>query len=320
MDRIAQLLADQDGLISRVQALDGGLNRVQIARLLRRKEWIVVHPGVYIEHNGSLSWHQRAWSAVLYAWPAALTHDSALRAAHGPGRRTDRDDRPIQVAVDRHRHLARRAGIRFRRSGGFEERVQWNLSPPRVRYEEAVLDVAAEKADPVASVGVLADACGSRRSTAARLLIRLEARERVAQRAWLSAVLTDVAEGTCSVLEHGYQGLVVRPHDLPAGELQSTGVRAGGRVYRDVELKELGMYIELDGRLFHTSAADRDRDLERDLDAAVERDATTLRLGFGQVYKRSCATARKVAVVMTRHGWTGELRPCDQCGAEDEPG
>ena len=293
---------------------------MQIARLLRRKEWIVVHPGVYIVHNGAPSWHQRAWAAVLYAWPAALTHDSALRAAHGPGRRTDRAERPIQVAVDRHRHLARREGIRFRRVSAFGERVQWNRSPPCVRYEDAALDVAAEKADPVASVGVLADACGSRRTTAARLLERLEGRERIAQRAWLRTVLTDVAVGTCSVLEHGYQTLVVRPHGLPAGELQSTGVGAGGRVYRDVMLEELGMYVELDGRLFHTSAVDRDRDLERDLDAAVERDATTLRLGFGQVYKRSCATAGKLALVMGKHGWAGKVRPCDQCGAEDEPG
>jgi hypothetical protein len=320
MDRIAQTLADQDGLISRAQALDAGLSRVQIARLLRRKEWIVVHTGVYIEHNGPLSWQQRAWAAVLYAWPAALTHGSAMRAAHGPGRRDDRDEGPIQVAVDRDRHLTRRPGIRFRRMSGFETRVQWNLGPPRVRYEEAVLDVAAEKPDPVASVGVLADACGSRRTTVARLLARLDSRNRIGQREWLRAVLADVAQGTCSVLEHGYQTLVVRPHGLPAGELQSTGLGAGGRVYRDVELEDLGMYVELDGRLFHASAADRDRDLERDLDAAVERDATTLRLGFGQVYKRSCATARKVAAVMTKHGWAGTFHPCDQCGDPDEPG
>lgn len=109
----------------------------------------------------------------------------------------------------------------------FEGRVQWNLSPPRVRYEEAVLDVAAEKADPVASVGVLAEACGSRRTTAARLLARLEARKRIAQRDWLRAVLADVAQGTCSVLEHGYQTLLVRPHGLPAGELQMAGIGAG---------------------------------------------------------------------------------------------
>lgn len=260
---------------------------------------------------------------VLYAWPAALTHGSALRAAHGPGRRDDRDDRddgPIHVAVDRDRHLTRRSGIRFRRLSDFETRVQWNLGPPRVRYEEAVLDVAAEKFDPIASVGVLADACGSRRTTAARLLTSLDSRKRIAQREWLRAVLSDVAQGTCSVLEHGYQTLVARPHGLPAGELQSTGIGTGGRVYRDVEIKDLAMYVELDGRLFHTSAADRDRDLERDLDAAVDRDATTLRLGFGQVYQRSCATARKVAGVMTRHGWGGTFRPCHQCGDPDEPG
>ena len=45
----------------------------------------MVHPGVYVNHTGELTWLQRAWAAVLFAWPAALSHDSALRAADGPG-------------------------------------------------------------------------------------------------------------------------------------------------------------------------------------------------------------------------------------------
>jgi len=206
------------------------------------------------------------------------------------------------------------------RMSGFEERVQWNLGPPRVRYEEAVLDVAATAKDPLAAVGVLAQACGSRRTTAARLLARLDARVRIAHRDWLRTILKDVAEGTCSVLEHGYQTLVVRPHGLPPGSLQSLHVGQRGSVYRDVDLPELGLVVELDGRLFHTSAEDRDRDLERDLEVAVERDATTLRLGFGQVYLRGCETASKVGTVMTRLGWAGSFSPCGLCGGSDQPG
>ena len=42
-----------------------------------RKELVVLFPGVYVDHTGRASWIQRAWGAVLYAWPAALAGESA---------------------------------------------------------------------------------------------------------------------------------------------------------------------------------------------------------------------------------------------------
>lgn len=128
-------------------------------------------------------------------------------------------------------------------------------------------------------------------------------------------MLSDVADGTCSVLEHGYLDLVERPHGLPAGERQAVRHGSSGRVYCDVDLPELGVRVELDGRLFHASTKDRDRDLDRDLEAAATGTAATVRLGFGQVFERPCETASKVAVVLQRHGWTGSLTPCDECRA-----
>ena len=91
------LLRDQAGIIARRQALRGGLTSNDVRRRLRRREWVVVHPGVYVDHTGQLTWLQRAWAAVLYAWPAALCGESALRAVEGPGRR--RDDHTIHVAI-----------------------------------------------------------------------------------------------------------------------------------------------------------------------------------------------------------------------------
>ena len=163
------------------------------------------------------------------------------------------------------------------------------------------------------SIARLAEACGSRRTTAARLRDRLDERKRIAQREWLRSVLSDVADGTCSVLEHGYLDLVERPHGLPVGERQAVRDLGNGRVYRDVDHPALGVRIELDGKLFHTSTEDRDRDLERDLDAVVAEDGTTVRLGFGQVYDRPCSTADKLAQVFQRHGWTGEPSRCESC-------
>jgi len=309
------LQRDQDGVVARRQLIGEGLSPTVVAKLVRRGDLVPLHPGVYVDHNGPPTWQQHAWAAVLHAWPSALCLGSALRAAEGPGRR-DRATRQIHVAIDGERRLHDVPGVVVHRMTGFGGRVQWNTGPPRVRYDESVLDVAAGARSDLDAVATLADAVGARRTTAARLLGRLRARKRIARREWLEAVLSDVAEGTCSVLEHSYQSRVVRPHGLPQGSLQAPSRATSGRVYRDVDHPELGLKVELDGRLFHTATQDRDRDLERDLDAAVDGAAATVRLGFGQAHERACSTAAKLGAVMNRLGWSGQAHPCPACATE----
>jgi Transcriptional regulator, AbiEi antitoxin len=77
--RLDSLVAEQEGVVSRRQALACGLTDNDIARLVRRREWARVHDGVYVNHTGPLTWLQRAWAAVLFHWPAALAGSSALR-------------------------------------------------------------------------------------------------------------------------------------------------------------------------------------------------------------------------------------------------
>ena len=304
---VRRLLAVQDDVIARRQALAAGLTSEDVRRLLRRREWATVHPGVYVAHTGPLPWRQRAWAAVLHAGPeAALCHDSALRAADGPGR-AGRSDDLVHVAVERSRSVVSPAGVRVHRMAGLAERVLWNLGPPRLRYEEAALDVALDQPSDFAALGVLSAACQSRRTTARRVAAALDGRRRVARRAWLQAVLTDVAEGTCSVLEHGYLTRVERAHGLPRARRQAPGAAWMGLVYRDADYGQL--IIELDGRLFHDSTTQRDRDFERDLDAAVDgKDAR--RLSWGQVFDRSCSTAGKIAQLLAARGWAGRPRRC----------
>ena len=306
------ILVDQSGLISRRQALGAGLTTSDIARKIRRREWAMVHPGVFVGHTAALTWQQRAWAAVLNSWPAALCHESAVRAAEGPGRR-DRDDAVLHVAVASSRHLVAPPGVRLHRSTSLLENVRWNLGPPRVRYEDAVLDTSLDAPSDLRSVAVLADACGSRRTTALRLLEVAEARTRLSRRAWLVGILNDVATGTCSVLEHGYLTRVERPHGLPRGERQVSHRHQGSHVFRDVEYRKAGVVVELDGRLFHSSVERRDVDMDRDLDAAVE-GRETLRVSYGQVFDRACRTANRLAAVLTRHGWAGSARACAECG------
>ncbi len=91
----------QHGVISRRQVLELGGADSDIKRLVRRREWARVYEGVYVNHTGPLAWGSRAWAAVLFYWPAALSHESAVYLA----------GEVIHVAVGRHRSVVRLPGV-----------------------------------------------------------------------------------------------------------------------------------------------------------------------------------------------------------------
>jgi hypothetical protein len=222
------------------------------------------------------------------------------------------------VAVDRMRSVAAPTGVVVHRHVGLADRVLWNASPPRMRVDEALLDVAAATHSDFAAVARLADAVQTRITTAERLLDTLASRERIARRPLLASALVDIAEGTCSVLEREYVVRVERAHGLPRPRRQVRG-QVERPTIRDIDYARYGLVIELDGRLFHDTARARDTDLERDLRAAVAEQRLTVRLGWGQVIDRPCGTARDVASLLRRRGWVGDVRPCHLCGGSEPP-
>ncbi|WP_308191950.1 type IV toxin-antitoxin system AbiEi family antitoxin domain-containing protein [Gordonia liuliyuniae] len=144
--RLARLIRDQDGVVARRQVLACGLGSAFVRSRLRSGAWVSVDPGVYVTHTGPLSWRQRAWCAVLGAWPAALSHGSSVRAAMGPdeGRRAE----AIHIAVAEGRRVTRRRGVVVHHRASFDAVVQAHLSPPRIRLEEAVLDNSSSRSSP----------------------------------------------------------------------------------------------------------------------------------------------------------------------------
>ena len=311
------LLADQAGVVTRAQLRGIGIAKAQLDRMVRRRELVRMLPGVFVNHTGDPTWIQRAWAGTLYYAPAALGKASALRAANGPGWQPELEAGPITITVDEDRHVRSRPGYLICRQVDFDQRVQAG-GPPRVRIEQAVLDVAAERPSTMDALEVIADACRSRRTTPARLLAALQQRKRLRRRAWLLGVLQDVAEGSSSVLERDFVTLVERPHGLPAALRQVARAGVLGRRYDDVVYERYGVGVELDGALFHASSRQRDRDLDRDLDAAVE-GRRTLRLGWGQVHARPCLTAARLAVILHAKGWAGRPTACSPgCPVEVE--
>ena len=310
--RLRQLVLDQSGVLSRRQALEHGLDDNDIERLLRRREWARVHQGVYAMHTGPPSWSERAWAAVLFHWPAALAGPSALQA-HGLRQQPGRIGEPtpagsIHVVAAAGRSLSPPPGVLLTKRVRFESRVLLHLSPPRLRLEEALLDVASAAPDEAATVAVLADACQQGRTTAERLRSTLETRGRLPRRRLLAAVLSDVAEGALSVFERRYLCEVERRHGLPTARRQVRVRRRGGVVFRDVEYREYRTVVELDGRLVHSDPRHEWTDLARDVASAVAGDLT-VRLGWLHVLE-PCRTAGLLAILLRSRGWSGAPRSC----------
>lgn len=313
-------LRSQAGVISRRQVRAAGLDDNDVERLLRRREWAVVHPGVYVDHTGPLLWLQRAWAAVLVLEPAVLAGPSALRM-HGlttgvepaAGRRADD---LIHVAVERDRHVKAPRGVVLVRRTNLARRAQSHHSPARLRLEEAVIDVADEAVRESDAIAVLSAACQQGLTTPARLLAATRLRGRLRRRRLLLEVLGDAALGVRSELERRYFREVERPHGLPRGRRQRRLVTRRGSTYRDVEYSEQSAVIELDGRLVHGTADARWLDLERDIESAVAGDVT-VRLGWVHVTE-ACRTAAAIVRLLRSRGWTGTATACSpRCAVGD---
>jgi hypothetical protein len=130
----------------------------------------------------------------------------------------------------------------------------------------------------------------------------------------LLAILDDVAAGTMSAFERRYLREVERPHGLPTAHRQVRVVTRGGVTYRDVDYRDFGLVVELDGRFVHTGPGREWADLERDVDA-MARGEVTLRLGWSHVLE-PCRAGLVVGRLLRSRGWDGQLRSCGRdCGA-----
>lgn len=300
----------QGGVIARRQLRELHAQDHDIRRLVRTRELTVIHPGVYVNHTGNPTWGQRAWAAVLACWPAALAGRSALPKPP--------ESTPIEVMVPVGRTVRAPEGVIVRRRARFDGYVDWAAYPPRQLLAEAAID-AASGADGVAETfAMLADLVQTKAIRAAALVEALGHRRRLPDRQLMTELLEDLKDGACSVLEREYLRRVERAHRLPAGERQVADSVSGVSVERDVTYAAYGLVVELDGRAFHGSAAARDADHARDLDAAVARNLRTVRLTYGQVLGAPCRTAARIGQLLGRGGWSGEVTPCPACPASTD--
>jgi hypothetical protein len=303
--RLAQVVRRQHGVITRRQALAGGLSDEVVEAHLRARRWRIVFRGIYATFNGPLPRESLLWAAVLRAGPGAvLSHETAAEllglGLTGDGR--------IHVTVPSRRTPDPIPGVVIHRSCRVGRSRHPTRTPPQTRIEETIVDLTQAARTIEEAFGWLVRAVGARLTTATRLSVALAGRRRVRWRRPLRSAVEDVAQGCHSLAELTYLNTVERAHGLPNGQRQRRWERPGGNYDDDLSYDEYAAVVEQDGRAAHPAHA-RWCDMRRDNAAAVA-GRHVLRYGLGDIVERPCHIAAQVGRVLQRGGWRGDPQRC----------
>jgi hypothetical protein len=302
--RIARL---QCGVVSRQQAIESGLAPAAVATLVRTRRWVTLRRGVYYVYPGNPGREAALWAVVLRAGRCAVLSHQTAAELYGL---RDEESVLIHLSVPRPRHITGMAGVVVHRSAQFAAAAQLNMSPPRTRIEDTVLDLAEQAQNFEAAFNLACTACRKRLTTAAKLREAMARRGKMRWRSELAVALADIGSGVHSLLEYRYVRLVERPHGLPRATRQAKAALGGKTCYLDDLYAEYRLGVELDGRQAHPDDR-RWLDIRRD-NAAAAAGLTILRYGWAEVNGRPCVTAAEIGTALQHRGWPGVVRPCSR--------
>jgi hypothetical protein len=301
-----QLLARQEGVVHRRQAIQAGWSVDEIRQQVRRGAWRTIYPGVYATFTGPAVFKARVWAALLHAGPPAMaSHHTAARLQ---GLRDD-DPEIIQISVPNGHRATPQPGLRVHHPRAWALRRQPNATIAQTRMEDTVLDLIGLTRDPNEVVHWVLRACQRRLTTPARLRAAAARRRRLRHRALFRELVDEAAYGVASPLERRYRLNVELAHGLPKAERGRAWIGPDGvRRYFDARYRFWRVRIELEGLAYHPverAWVDHDRD-----NAAVLAGDVVLRYGWRQVTGGPCRVAAQVGAVLTLRGWPGQVTVC----------
>lgn len=296
----------QAGMVSIAQARAAGMTSDAVHARVGSGRWSRVHRGVFATFTGPLPRLSVMWAAILASGDGAtLSHHSAAELIG----LTEQTRPGVHVTIPAHRRVAAPGGITIHHSVRVDAARHPTRTTPQTRVEETVLDLVEVAGSPDDVVGLLSAACGRRLTTPDRLVRALDNRSKIRWRKVASLALDDVLAGCHSVLEVRFLRAVQHAHGLPDGVRQHRDKRGNAsHVYQDVRYPELGVVVELDGRVAHP-AQSRDRDRRRDNVAAARGDVV-MHFGWNDVTLDPCGIAGQLIALFHLRGWRGTGRRC----------
>jgi very-short-patch-repair endonuclease len=302
---LRRVAIQQAGVVSRVQALEGGLTPTVIRRLLTDGSWGQLDRGLYLVPDRPAGWNSRVWGAVLLGGAHARVTGRSAAVLYGLD---EGEPLPIEVLIPFGRRLSNRDWVHFRQEREHVRAGSARPEPARVRVEDAVLDLCAIGSQS-AVVDWVTRAVQRRLTTPEALAAAMSRRARMPGRMFVQQVIGDVASGAHSGLERTYLHDVERAHGLAGGRRQRA--RPGGAGFLDVLYEEYALVVELDGRVGHVGEG-RWRDRRRD-NVHTRTGLRTLRFGWHEVTHEPCEVALEVAEVLIGLGWPGYPARCPRC-------
>jgi hypothetical protein len=259
--RLLALIEAQRQVVSRAQALSGGMSRHAVAHRLRPGgPWRSLLPGVYQTSTGTPAQVQREIAALLYAGPrSVITGGSALRHYRLPAPQPEH----IDVLVPLQAQRQDTAYVRLHRTARLPEMA--DLLPYR-RYAlpyRAVADTARWLTSMREARALIAGAVQRGACTVSQLTEELNAGPS-RDSALLRSVLSEVSAGVRSAPEADLRTLITRA-GLPQPMFNPRLYLPGGAFLGcpDAWWAEAGVAVEVDSKRWHLSPDDWEHTMDR---------------------------------------------------------
>jgi hypothetical protein len=298
-----ELLARQDGIIGRSQALEFGLSADSMRHRARTGEWQRIQRGVYATFSGEVTRESQLWAALLRAGPEAVLSHQTAAELYGLIKQPSPLIHVTVPAASNPAKSGRIPRVMVHRSRILDRTTHPVLLPPRTRIEDTVLDLIEGMDEVPDRYDLICRAIGGQLTTASRLRRALEKRTRFRDRREAEAALADAAQGALSNLERWYLRGVERRHKLPVATRQARRKVSGQSIYLDNLYEEYQVCVELDGSAAHP-AGEQWGDKRRDRwNLAVEK-IVTMRFGYLDLCTQEarCRTAGEVVGVLRDRG------------------